>query len=77
MVRLMYNETGPETKKTKFGRHAESIGPGVSKQGFGSPKMSKNRLKIGPKGVRKATLHSEGTVLGVSGEGFPGRKVVF
>ena len=51
-------------KKSKFGRHAESIGPGVSKQGFGSPKMSKKRQKNGPKGVRKATLHSEGAVFG-------------
>ena len=70
------NGVGGE-KKTKFGRHAESIGPGVSKQGFGSPKMSQRNQKDGPRGVRKATLHSEGTVLGMSGEEFPGRKVVF
>ena len=51
-------KTEPETKKTKFGRHAEFIGPANQNQGSDLPETDRNRRTSRQKGDRKTTFHS-------------------
>jgi len=62
-IDVLESKNGPKTEleveKTKFGRHAEFIGPANQNQGSGLTKTDENRRKSRQKGDWKTTLHLE------------------